>query len=191
MVAAFWALPNGVHAVLQTAQIPTTDLVPLKFGLLAWASSICLSGQLTSIPVASPPPLVNKGMWPPDQLHPLLECSILPVCSVELLHQIVRHAYGSLSHDTAYTVLTAAAISDADAWVLQRHDRTLEVHMGGTDGWAPSSTCLGASTGQGCPMSGMKYCIYGQVKGHEACRDIPPVMTPAGKLNRVLLMDDT
>ena len=40
MVAAFWALPNDVHAILQAALIPTPDLVPLKFGLLAWASSI-------------------------------------------------------------------------------------------------------------------------------------------------------
>ena len=29
VVAAFWALPNDVHAVLQAAHIPTADLVPL------------------------------------------------------------------------------------------------------------------------------------------------------------------
>ena len=65
VVAAFWALPNDVHAVLQAAHIPTADLVPLKFGLLAWASSICLTGQYTPAPVATPPPLTNKGMWTP------------------------------------------------------------------------------------------------------------------------------
>ena len=76
VVAAFWALPNDVHAVLQAAQIPTAELIPLKFGLLAWASSVCLSGQFMWAPVASPPPLANKGMWTPDQLRPLLECSV-------------------------------------------------------------------------------------------------------------------
>ena len=30
----------------------------------------------------------NKRMWAPDQVRPLLDCSVLPVCSVELLHQI-------------------------------------------------------------------------------------------------------
>ena len=40
-------------------------------------------------------------------------------------------------------------------------------------------------------MSGMKYCVYGEVRGHEACRGIPPAQTPAGPLNRVLLMVDT
>ena len=88
MVAAFWALPNDVHAVLQAAQIPTAELVPLKFGLLAWASSVCLTGQYTPAPVATPPPLANKGMWTPDQLRPLLECSVLPVRNGELLQQM-------------------------------------------------------------------------------------------------------
>ena len=88
MVAAFWALPNDMHAVMQAVHIPTAELIPLKFGLQAWASSICLAGQYTSAPVATPPPLANKGMWAPDQLRPLLECSVPPVRSVELLHQI-------------------------------------------------------------------------------------------------------
>ena len=37
----------------------------------------------------------------------------------------------------------------------------------------------------------MKYCIYGEVRGHEACRGVPPADTPEGPLKRVLLMDDT
>ena len=110
-MAAFAALPDDVHAVLQAAHIPTAELIPLKFGLLAWASSICLSGQLTSVLVASPPPLVNKGMWPPDQLRPLLECSVLPVRSVELLHQIEQAREHSWA--TAPTiVLLQAGIQD-------------------------------------------------------------------------------
>ena len=114
VVAAFWALPNDLHAVLQTAQILTAELVPLKFGLLAWASSICLSGQLTLVLVASPPPLVNKGMWPLDQPRPLLECSILPVRSVELLHQIEQA--GEHSWATAPTiVLLQAGIEDTSS----------------------------------------------------------------------------
>ena len=93
------------------AQIPTAELIPLKFGLLAWASCICLSGQLTSVPVASPPPLVNKGMWPPDQLCPLLECSVLPVRSVELLHEIVQAGEHSWA-TTPTIVLMQAGIRD-------------------------------------------------------------------------------
>ena len=63
--------------------------------------------------------------------------------------------------------------------------------MGGADGRSPSSTHLGADTGQGCPVSGMKYCIYGEVRGREACRHVPPTETAAGPLNRVLLMAAT
>ena len=102
MVGAFWALPKDVHAVLQTAQIPTAELIPLKFGLLAWASSICLGGQYTSTPVTTPPPLANKGMSAPDQLRPLLECSVPTVRSVELLHQIEQA--GEHSWATAPTI---------------------------------------------------------------------------------------
>ena len=107
VVAAFWALPNDVHAVLQAAQIPTAELVPLKFGLLAWASSVCLAGQYTPAPVATPPPLANKGMWAPDQLRPLLECSHLPVRSVELLHQIEQAGEHSWATAPTFALLQA------------------------------------------------------------------------------------
>ena len=139
-----------------------------------------------------PPRFVAGGILPPHQF------GMSPHCfSVELLrvlHDVwwdrwrkdlrawvlledVRHAYGSISHDTEYAVLTAAGVSAADTRTLQRHDRTLDGHMGGADGRSPSSTYLGAGTGQGCPLSGMKY-FRGQVRGHEACHDVPPISTP-------------
>ena len=98
-----------------------------------------------------------------------------------VLSDDVRHPYGSINHTTEYAVLTAAGISQADATTLRHHDRALEVHMGGADGRSPSSTHLGAGTGQGCPVSGMKYCIYGEVRGHEACRHVPPTDTPQAR----------
>ena len=111
VVAAFWVLPNDVHAVPQTAQIPTAELMPLKFSLLVWASSICLARQYTWAPVANPPSLANKGMWAPDQLRMLLECSVLPVRSGELLHQIEQ--VGEHSWATAPTIaLLQAGIPD-------------------------------------------------------------------------------
>ena len=130
------------------------------------------------------PRLVASGILPPYQF------GVSPHCpSVELLrvlHDVwwdcwrrrleawvlsddVRHAYGSINHNTEY----------------------LEVHLGGADGRSPSSSYLGTGTGQGCPVSGMMCCIYGEVRGHEACSHVPPAETPAGRLNRVLLMDDT
>ena len=152
------------------------------------------------------PRLVQGGILPPYQFGMSPHCSSVELLRV--LHDVwwdrwrrhleawvlsddVRHAYGSINHTTEYAVLTAAGISPADAATLQHHDRALEVHMGGADGRSPSSTRLGAGTGQGCPVSGMKYCIYGEVLGHEACRSVPPANTPVGPLNRVLLMDDT
>ena len=107
VVAASWALPTDVHAALQAAQIPTADLVPLKFGLLAWASSVCLTGQYTPAPVATPPPLANKGMWTPDQLRTLLECSVLPVRNVELLHQIEQAGEHSWATAPTFALLQA------------------------------------------------------------------------------------
>ena len=88
VVAAFWAPPNDVHAVLQTTQIPTMELIPLKFGLLAWASSGCPLEAAHVSPRRHPPLLDNKGMWPPQELRPLLECSVLPDRCVKPLHQI-------------------------------------------------------------------------------------------------------
>ena len=96
---------------MQAAHIPTAELTPLKFSLLAWASSICLAGQYTPAPVANPPPLANKGMWTPDQLRPLLECSVLPVRSVELLHQI-EQAGEHLWATTPTIALLQAGIPD-------------------------------------------------------------------------------
>ena len=152
------------------------------------------------------PRLVQGGILPPYQFGTSPHCSSVELLRV--LHDVwlarwrrrleawvpsddVRHVYGSINHTTEYAVLTVAGMSPTDATTLQQHDRALEVHMGGADGRYPSSTHLGAGTGQGCPVSGTKYCIYGEVGGHEACRHAPPTDTPAGPLNRVLLMDDT
>ena len=114
VVAAFWALPNDVHAVLQAAHIPTADLVPLKFGLLAWASSVCLTGQYTPAPVPTPPALANKGMWTPEQLRPLLECSVLPIRSVELLHQIEQAGEHSWATAPTFALLQAGIADTAN-----------------------------------------------------------------------------
>ena len=124
------------------------------------------------------PRLVQGGILPPYQFGMSPHCSSVELLRV--LHNVwwdrwrrrleawvlsddVRHAYGSINHTTEYAVLTAAGISPADAATLQHHDRALEMHMGGATGRSPSSTRLGAGTGQGCPVSGMKYCIYGEV----------------------------
>ena len=149
---------------------------------------------------------VASGILPPHQFGMSPHCSSVELLRV--LHDVwwdrwrrrleawvlsddVRHAYGSINHNTEYAVLAVAGVSAADAATVQHHNRTLEVHMGGAYGRSPSSTYLRAGTGQECPVSGMKYCIYGEVQGHEACRNVPPAETPAGPLNRVLLMDDT
>ena len=86
-----------------------------------------------------------------------------------MLSDDARHAYGSLSHRTKHAVLVSAGVTDTDARVLQRHDHELQIHMGGADGKAPSTTRLGAGTGQGCPISGMKCYVYGEVCSREAC----------------------
>ena len=152
------------------------------------------------------PRLLASGILPPYQLWMCPHCS-----SVELLHVLhdawwdrwrqrleawvlsddVRHAYGSINHNTECAVLTAAGVSAADAATVQRHDLTLEVHMGGADGRSPSSTYVGAGTGQGCTVSGIQSSICGEVQGREACCHVPAAETPAGPLNRVLLMDVT
>ena len=151
------------------------------------------------------PRMVASGILPPHQLGMSPHCSSVELLRV--LHDVwwdrwrrrleawvpsdnVRHVYGSINHNTEYTILTAAGVSAADATTLQRHGRTLEFHMGGGDGWSPSSTYLGAGTGQGWPVSGMKYCIYGEVRGHEGGRGVSPADIPAGPLKWVL-MDGT
>ena len=113
VVAAFWALPNDVHAVLQAGHIPTADLVPLKFGLLAWASSVCLTGQYTPAPVPTPLALANTGIWTPEQLRPLLECSVLPIRSVELLHQIEQAGEHSWARAPTFALLQAGIADTA------------------------------------------------------------------------------
>ena len=115
---ARWLRPFGrcPMTCMQSCKQPRSqraDLVPLKLGLLAWASSVSLIGQYTPAPVATPPPppLAHKGIWTHDQLRPLLECSVLPVRSGELLHQI--ELAGEHSWATAPTfALLQAGIPD-------------------------------------------------------------------------------
>ena len=108
------------------------------------------------------PRLVASGILPPHQFGMSPHCSSVELLRV--LHDVwwdrwrrrleawvlsddVCHAYSSFNHNTEYAVLTAAGVSAANTTTLQRHDRTLEVHMGGPDGRSPSSTYLGAGTG--------------------------------------------
>ena len=89
---------------------------------------------------------MTSGILPPHRFGMSPQCSSVELLRV--LHNVwwgrwrprleawvlsddVRHAYGSLNHDTEYAVLNAAGMSKADARTLQCHDRTLEVHMGG------------------------------------------------------------
>ena len=114
------------------------------------------------------PRLVASSILPPHQFGMSPHCSSVEVLRV--LHEVwwdrwrrrlealvlsddVRHAYGSMNHNTEYAVVTAAVVSAADATTLQCHNCTLEVHMGGADGRSPSSTYLGAGTGHVCPVS--------------------------------------
>ena len=64
-----------------------------------------LFGQLTAPPVACPPPLTNKGLWPQEQLQPLLELEIPSSQSTkaELPHQIEQA--GEHSWATAPTIV--------------------------------------------------------------------------------------
>ena len=81
-------VPFGIH----TIKLPPPP--PFKFALLAWAASVCSTGQFRLPPVSDSPPLPDKGLWTPAQFCPLLECSVLPAHGVEILHQIdqtVKH----------------------------------------------------------------------------------------------------
>ena len=63
--------------------------------------------QCTPALVSTPPALANKGMWIPKQLRPLLECSVLPICSVELLHQIEQAGEHSWATAPTFALLQA------------------------------------------------------------------------------------
>ena len=54
-----------------------------------------------------PPPLTNKGMWAPAQLRPLLESSVPPVRSEELLHQIEQAGEHSSATAPTFALLQA------------------------------------------------------------------------------------
>ena len=85
----------------------------------------------------------------------------------------------SLSHRTEHAVLVTAGITDTDVHAaLHKHDQELQIHVGGTDGKAPSTTRRVARIGHDCWISGMKYPTYRERRGQEACRDIPLLCTP-------------
>ena len=81
-------------------------------------------------------------------------------------------------------------ISNTNAHVLQSLDRRLKIHMGATDGKVSSTKRLGAYTRHGCPISQLKYSVYGEVRGFKGSCGTPLAHTRARELHCIFLTID-
>ena len=75
----------------------------------------------------------------------------------------VRHAYGSVVHDTLRWLLRLAGFPDAVVELLLLATTEATVHMVGSSGVTKALARLLAGVAQGCPVSAMVFCVVAEV----------------------------
>ena len=76
----------------------------------------------------------------------------------------VRHAYGSVVHDTLRCLLRLAGFPEVVIDLLQLATTEATVHMGGSGGVTEALARLLAGVAQGCPASAMVFCVVAEVR---------------------------
>ena len=95
----------------------------------------------------------------------------------------VRHAYGSVVHDTLRWLLKLAGFADVVVELLLLATTEATVQMGGSSGVTKALPRLVAGVAQGCPASAMVFCVVAEVRAFLA--------RAGGQFNRLGYMDDT
>ena len=103
----------------------------------------------------------------------------------------VRHAYGSVVHDTLQCLLRLAGFPTAVVDMLLLAATEAIVHMGGSGGVSEALARLLAGVAQGCLASAMVFGVVAEVRAFLALLWVPPCWGPGGPFNRLGYMDDT
>ena len=97
----------------------------------------------------------------------------------------VRHAYGSVVHDTLRCLLRLAGFPMAVVDMLLLATTEAPAQMGGSGGVTEALARLLAGVAQGCLASAMVFCGVAEVRAFLPLLWIPPCWGPGGPFNRL------
>ena len=110
--------------------------------------------------------------------------------SKRLVVDDVRHAYGSVVHDTLQCLLRLGGFPELVINLLLLASTEATVRMGVSGGVTEALARLLADVAQGCP-SATVFCVVAEVRTFLALLRVPPCWGPGGPFNRLGYVHDT
>ena len=123
-------------------------------------------------------------------LHDYAENRWAQRLAVILLTDDVRHAFGSVPHDTLRALLIAAGVDDSLVELILGAAEKAKIFMGGAWGVLIAMTIFSAGIAQGCPLSALVFCLAIQLQIAIVTAATPNSDSPAGLLSHLAYMDD-
>ena len=108
-----------------------------------------------------------------------------------MLFDDVRHAFGSVQHDTLAAILRLLNFPSHLIDILMNAATGATLHMGGENGIIEALAKFRAGIAQGCPMSALLFCILLELRFRMVLHDIPKPRSKCGDFGHVAYMDDT
>ena len=115
-------------------------------------------------------------------LHDYIWFSFVRRRCVCLVVDDVRHAYGSVVHDTLQCLIRLAGFPTAVVDVLLLATTEAIVHMGGSRGVSEALARLLARVAQGCLACAMVFCVVAEVRAFLALLRVAPCWELSGPL---------
>ena len=103
----------------------------------------------------------------------------------------LRHAFGSVQHDTLEAILRLLHFPPHLISILMNAAIGATLHMGGKNGIFEALAKFRAGIAQGCPMLALLFCILLELRIHMVLHDIPKPQSKCGDFGHVAHMDDT
>ena len=111
--------------------------------------------------------------------------------SLHVVLDDVKHAFGSVQHDTMQVIQSLLCFPSQLANILMLAATGVNLHMGGRNGIAVAIAKFRAGIAQGCPMSALPFCIILELRIHMGLHNITPPVSSCATFGHVAYMDDT
>ena len=123
-------------------------------------------------------------------LHDYAESRWAHGLAVILLMDDVRHAFGSVPHDTLRALLISAGVDPDIVELILGAAEKANIFMGGDWGVLIAMTTFSAGITQGCPLPALVFCLAIQLRIAIVTALTPSSDSPAGPLSHLSYIDD-